>query len=497
MPSSLNPNLPGGLEQIIMKGMSLEIKDRYVSATEMLQDMEEFRRNPAILFHYKTIVDDATRPLTEVSAEALKTTADRVVQSKTGGAKNRTTADAKARQMAGVGSGAGQKRGTAAGGVSRNTGNMNRNREEDVLRRAQHRRKVQEELRREEERSRVATTAIVVCSAVAVVAIIIFLVAVFNGWLLNNERDTIEVPALIGSYYTDEFEQKYKDFTIRLTDQEYHDDYQKGQIIRQEPLAGSHVDKGTELWITVSLGEEPEIKIMDDYVGFNYAQVQAALEGQGFRPMFKNEPSYIYDVGEIIRTDPAAGTELKEGQTIKIYVSTGPEKVLRNVPDVMGKDVSVAREILNAAGFDNVVIREADSNKPKGQVIYQSERKDTEVDVTKEILLEVSKGPAETNPQEQPKETTPPTTQPPETQPPETTVPPEVVTKEVSFNIPVKDAAYVLSIHLNGKEVVDSQTIEPNTGAVKVTLTGSGTVKYDLLVEGEFVSSQEVVFTDD
>ena len=497
MPSTLNPNIPGGLEQIIMKGMSLEIKDRYVSATEMLQDMEEFRRNPAILFSYKTILDDATRSLTDVSAEALKTTADRVVQSKTGGTKTRTGADApKTRQMAGVSSGAGQKRSTS-GSVSRNTGSMNRNREEDVLRRAQHRRKVQEELRKEEERSRVATTAIVVCSAVAVVAIIIFLVAVFNGWLLNNERDTIEVPTLIGSYYTDEFEQKYKDFTIRLTDQEYHEDYLKGQIIRQEPLAGSHVDKGTELWITVSLGEEPEIKVMDDYVGFNYAQVQAALEGQGFRPMFKNEPSYIYDVGEIIRTDPAAGTELKEGQTIKIYVSTGPEKVLRNVPDVMGKDVSVAREILNAAGFDNVVIREADSNKPKGQVIYQSERKDTEVDVTKEILLEVSKGPAETNPQEQPKETTPPTTQPPETQPPETTVPPEVVTKEVSFNIPVKDAAYVLSIHLNGKEVVDSQTIEPNTGVVKVTLTGSGTVKYDLLVEGEFVSSQEVVFTDD
>ena len=58
MPSTLNPNIPGGLEQIIMKGMALEIKDRYVSATEMLQDMEEFRKNPAILFHYRSIIDD-------------------------------------------------------------------------------------------------------------------------------------------------------------------------------------------------------------------------------------------------------------------------------------------------------------------------------------------------------------------------------------------------------------------------------------------------------
>ena len=52
-PSSLNPNIPVGLEQIILKGMALEPKDRYSSATEMLQDMEEFRKNPAIDFQYQ------------------------------------------------------------------------------------------------------------------------------------------------------------------------------------------------------------------------------------------------------------------------------------------------------------------------------------------------------------------------------------------------------------------------------------------------------------
>ena len=63
MPSTLNPNIPGGLEQIIMKGMALDVRDRYASATEMLQDMEEFRQNPAILFDYHTLLDDATRAI--------------------------------------------------------------------------------------------------------------------------------------------------------------------------------------------------------------------------------------------------------------------------------------------------------------------------------------------------------------------------------------------------------------------------------------------------
>ena len=63
-PSILNPNIPAGLEQIIMKAMALEVGDRYESATLMLQDMEEFRKNPAIIFgDPKPVVDDATRVL--------------------------------------------------------------------------------------------------------------------------------------------------------------------------------------------------------------------------------------------------------------------------------------------------------------------------------------------------------------------------------------------------------------------------------------------------
>ena len=66
LPSAYNPNIPTGLEQIIMKAMALEARDRYVSATEMLQDMEEFRKNPAIVFDYHTLMDDAIRKIPSV-----------------------------------------------------------------------------------------------------------------------------------------------------------------------------------------------------------------------------------------------------------------------------------------------------------------------------------------------------------------------------------------------------------------------------------------------
>ena len=59
MPSTLNPNIPGGLEQIIMKAMSLNPDDRYASAARMLVDMDDFRKDPTILFDYNTPPLDA------------------------------------------------------------------------------------------------------------------------------------------------------------------------------------------------------------------------------------------------------------------------------------------------------------------------------------------------------------------------------------------------------------------------------------------------------
>ena len=74
-----------------MKGMALEVNDRYVSATEMLHDMEEFRQNPDMTFDYHTIVDDATRVLPNLSRGM--TTAEKKVQAKTGAAPVRTSSD--------------------------------------------------------------------------------------------------------------------------------------------------------------------------------------------------------------------------------------------------------------------------------------------------------------------------------------------------------------------------------------------------------------------
>lgn len=50
-PSTINPGMPKGLEQIIMKAMAHDLQDRYINATALLEDLDKFRNDPTTTFH--------------------------------------------------------------------------------------------------------------------------------------------------------------------------------------------------------------------------------------------------------------------------------------------------------------------------------------------------------------------------------------------------------------------------------------------------------------
>lgn len=57
-PHLINENVPEGLEQITMKAMQKDTAKRYQSAAEMLNDIDEFKRNPSIKFEYTYFSDE-------------------------------------------------------------------------------------------------------------------------------------------------------------------------------------------------------------------------------------------------------------------------------------------------------------------------------------------------------------------------------------------------------------------------------------------------------
>ena len=533
-PSSLNPNIPVGMEQIILKGMALEPKDRYASATEMIQDMEEFRKNPAIDFRYQASAP-AEHPIAirGIPQTYPKTTAEKVAASRTNQPRPATGRIPQPQQAPKRPQQADQ--GTRRQTVSQNT---------DAMRRAAMQRK-KEEQRKREERNRIATIAVIVCSVVAIIAIGAFLIAVFNGALLNKDKDLVEVPYLIGTEYTDDLITKYSDFTIRFQPQQYDSTYQKGQIMYQEPAGGSRVTKGTEIVITVSLGEEPTVKIMEDLTDVNQAEAESFLTGQGFHILVRQEASDAVEAGKVIRTDPAKGAELADGQTVSIWVSTGPETVtmpnvvdmtreaawkllgeIQNInvveqseasayvekgnvtrtdpkvgtqlvpgqnvvvyvssgpatavmPSVVGLYSQTAQKQLADLGFTNVRTETVKSDRPKGEVVYQSVQKDTVLKLEDEIVLRLSDESG---------------TQPTETQPPTETTEETEKTLTVRFTVPNKEEPYLLTILQDGAVIVEDEKIPAGCTDYSLTLTGSGTKEYDLYINGEKYVTQRVNF---
>ncbi len=451
-PSTLNPNIPKGMEQIIVKAMALDVRDRYSSATEMLQDMEEFRKNPEIEFQHHFLTDDATQ----------------VIHPEMLGTGRMTTAQKKA-----------LAREPERPQPRRKPEPKKAEQDSPILRREKKRRQ-EKKKQKDEQRNRVATTAIVICSGVAVIAIVVFLVALFNGALLNRKKDLVEVPYLQGEMYSDTLVTRYSDFNIHLNPKQYHDTYRDGQIINQQPEGGGKVQRGSDLWITVSMGTEPPVLEMDDFVGASAEEAYQILENQGYKPLRKKEVSYVYEEGIVTRTDPAAGADAQVGQTVTLYVSSGPEVLASVMPNVVGMELDLARELMDQLGFTNVRYEPTESQKPVNEVVYQSKDKDEELDVETEIIIQYSVG-LSTEPTET--ETVADATEP-------------LVTITIPFEVPDRQVEYLLEICLTGStEVLESKLVPPGATSTYVELTGAGKVTYDLYIDGVYERTQDVYFS--
>ena len=464
MPSMLNPNVPGGLEQIIVRAMSNNPADRYPSASALLTDMDEFRKNPSILFDYNnpnTDIDAATR--LQPSKRDLDET-----QPLPKSVAERTAARAT------------PPRQRPASAKPSSVPAKKPARRKEVI------------VEDKEERSKTATIAIIACGVVALVAIVLLCVALFGG---GSSDELLNAPNLVGEIYDENMD--YGDVVVEISSKQYSDEYEKGEIMEQTPKANKQMAKGDTIRVVVSLGPQPEEKVMVDLSHVPEEQAKNFLNAMELNLQYlpKMENSSTVEKGCIIRTDPIEGEPLENGQTVYLWISTGPLKQTAKVPSVVGLTKEKAAEIMTGSKFTNVTFEEAESTELKGTVIEQSIMGGIEVDINTQIILKVSKGPAEN-----PGGDTPPVTQPdnsveqlyvlvfPETNNPFL----EVYFKEHA------DESCVLSI-FKGTELVDEREFYEGTVSVDLKLRGEGVVTYTAMLSDDASTAWtfEVDFSSD
>jgi beta-lactam-binding protein with PASTA domain len=135
----------------------------------------------------------------------------------------------------------------------------------------------------------------------------------------------------------------------------------------------------------------PDTVPVPDVAGLPAADGQAAIEAVGLVAATEEQPSADIEVGLVIETSPAAGTQVDPGSTVTMIVSTGPSTI--PVPDVVGQAAADAQAALEAEGFVVTTTEESSAEVEEGLVISTNPTAGTEVAPGTTVDMAVSTGP--------------------------------------------------------------------------------------------------------
>jgi beta-lactam-binding protein with PASTA domain len=93
----------------------------------------------------------------------------------------------------------------------------------------------------------------------------------------------------------------------------------KGQIYRQDPVAGATVTRGDTVTFWVSSG--PPMATVPDVVGLSSGDASARLEAEGFVATVDLVAGWGTFPGDVVEQDPVAGSRLRKGDEVVIKVA--------------------------------------------------------------------------------------------------------------------------------------------------------------------------------
>lgn len=350
-PSRINPSIPKGLEEITMHAMEKNPAQRFPSAADMLEDVERFRRNPEIVFHYDEQVD---RAYAGTSADIY-------------------------------------------GNVQQNAAPQKYNDNYEY----------EEEYVRSQNSNRASKIILGIVAAVVFVAGIVGVIYLVKGKGANSgsgflsflpgfstsstTSDEIVLPNFVGMIYDTDIKDNpdYADFTFEIT---YGNvpSKQPGEVLRQTPAAGINVKKGKTVSLTVN-GEAEQV-VVEDVKGYKQQDAYDALKALNLSPKIQAVADDDTAVGYVVKTDPAAGSTVSTGTTVTIYVSSGPSTESAVIPNIVGYQYSTAKEELEAAGFVVTAEYDDESDKDENTVLSVSPNEGEKAKKGSVVTVTVSSG---------------------------------------------------------------------------------------------------------
>ena len=349
-PSEIREDVPKGLELICMKAMCADINKRYASATAMLEDLESFRKNPDIDMEY----------IREELKEKENTEATRYISKKELSEAVRNKKEKEKDELA-----AEKQEKTGIAGTK-------------------------------DEKKRMA----IIIGAFAGALLLIFLIftLIFNGFGGGGDSSGHKVPDIRGMTVEEaEKLEGIKDiFTIEVVGTKENSKYNDGEIISQDPSEGTL--RKNNLTIQVYVCAKVEKSYMPTVLNMSESKAKSILNNMslGLNIQVQDKPSDTVAKGLVVATSPAAGAEIRQGNTVIIYISSGREIKPVTVPNFVGMTEEKANLEAQKLGLVVGASSSEYSDKPAGTVIRQSISATTEAKTGDNIYFTISLGPNNT-----------------------------------------------------------------------------------------------------
>ena len=240
---------------------------------------------------------------------------------------------------------------------------------------------------------------LMIVAGVVIALLVLFLVANAAGFfsgpgLVANEEDMVEVPDVRGMTY-DEAQEELRKYDLgikRASAEEPSNEYAKGEIKSQDPGEGEKVEKNSTVTVVISSGEAAEKVQVPNVVDRSEADAERMLQDAGLK-VTHGEAQYSDSIaeGNVISSNPVAGTEVDEGTSVTIVVSLGKESV--KVPDIRNKSAADAEAALAAQGLTGSASQDYSDSVAAGSVISQSPEPGASVEKGSTVSYVVSLGP--------------------------------------------------------------------------------------------------------
>jgi len=352
-PRAVNPNVPAGLEEIILKAMEKNPLDRYQSALSMIQDIERFKANPDISFGYYVEEDDSE-----------ETRYFNVVEQNEAYEENGRT----------------ERRTVTA--VEEPPKRRKRNDNEDTD---------DDDDDEEEEKGSLFVPVLTAITIAVIIAGVVFVASLVMNMFQGDsgQRFDYKMPNLIGVDYNEAVNKYGGTINIVVDSQEYNE-VEKNCIFEQDIEAETPFNKGDTVKVKVSKGMQT-VKVPDG-TDININIYKNSLKELGLKVDVKSDTSDSIEKDNIIRTEPEAGTDVEPGTVILVYVSAGVNKEQIKLDNFVGKTIEEAMLICSYKNLTNVVKKDEPSYEKEGIIFEQSIPKDTVIESDQELILYYSNG---------------------------------------------------------------------------------------------------------